>query len=133
MKTNYSFLEKISWNYNGLVPAIIQCKETQKVLMFAWMNQESLTETVQTKRTVFWSRSRNCLWFKGKTSGAFQEVKNIRLDCDGDCLLIEVKQLGRGACHTGSSSCFFRLLVNSSKKRTLDNELYEDYDWYKDD
>lgn len=105
---NKKFLAAVEWNEDGLVPVIIQCFETKEVLMCAWMNLESLSLTIEQERTVFWSRSQRNLWYKGSSSGAVQLVKEIKLDCDGDCILIKVQQLGSGACHTGKRSCFFR-------------------------
>ncbi|MBV7274460.1 phosphoribosyl-AMP cyclohydrolase [Clostridiaceae bacterium UIB06] len=94
----------------GLVPAIVQDFKTEEVLMLAYMNEESLRKTVETGTTWFWSRSRQEFWNKGATSGHFQYVKNIKLDCDGDTLLIKVDQVG-AACHTGSKSCFYRNII----------------------
>ncbi len=91
---------------NGLVPVIVQDTLTHEVLMLGYMNQESWQKTLETKRVSFWSRSRGKLWVKGETSGHYQEVKEIRLDCDGDALLIKVNQIGGAACHTGFRSCF---------------------------
>ncbi len=92
---------------NGLVPAIIQDYDTKKVLMLGYMNEESLKKTLETGRTYFYSRSRKKLWNKGETSGHFQEVKDIRIDCDNDTILVLVKQIGV-ACHTGRRSCFYK-------------------------
>lgn len=92
---------------NGLVPTIVQDYIDKEILMMAYMNEESLKRTIETGKTWFWSRSRNQFWNKGETSGNFQLVKNIRVDCDGDTLLIEVEQKGP-ACHTGNRSCFYR-------------------------
>jgi phosphoribosyl-AMP cyclohydrolase len=100
---------KIKWDENGLIPAIVQDAETKQVLMMAYMNAESLQKTVEMGETVFWSRSRSELWHKGATSGNIQKVKDIRIDCDGDTLLILVEPAGP-ACHTGEVSCFFRTL-----------------------
>ena len=91
---------------NGLIPVIVQDALTHEVLMLGYMNQESWQKTLETKRVSFWSRSRGKLWVKGETSGHYQEVKEIRLDCDGDTLLIKVNQVGGAACHTGFRSCF---------------------------
>lgn len=99
---------RIAWNPNGLVPAIVQCATTKRVLMMAWMNAESLAMTFAEGRMVFWSRSRAELWRKGDTSGDRQFVRRAWYDCDGDTLLFEVDQEGRGACHTGEVSCFHR-------------------------
>ncbi|MCJ7641297.1 MAG: phosphoribosyl-AMP cyclohydrolase [Desulfobacterales bacterium] len=89
-----------------LVPVIIQDASTNEVLMLGYMNRESWEKTLETKRSCFWSRSRQKLWIKGETSGHFQEVKEIYLDCDRDTLLIKVEQIGGAACHTGFRSCF---------------------------
>ena len=91
---------------NGLIPVIIQDALTHEVLMLGYMNRESWEKTLETKRVSFWSRSRGKLWVKGETSGHYQEVKEIYLDCDGDTLLIRVNQIGGAACHTGFRSCF---------------------------
>jgi phosphoribosyl-AMP cyclohydrolase len=99
----------VRYNAEGLVPAIVQEAGTGTVLMLAWMNAQSLRETLDTGRTVFWSRSRNERWRKGDTSGERQWVREARYDCDGDTLLLVVDQEGNGACHTGEHSCFFRL------------------------
>ena len=101
-------LAAVKWNADGLVPAITQCHETGDVLMMAWMNWESLEMTFAQGRMVYWSRSRNELWRKGDTSGDRQFVVSASYDCDGDTLLFRVVQEGRGACHTGERSCFFR-------------------------
>lgn len=102
-------MSKLKWNPDGLIPAIVQDANTQQVLMFAWMNAESLQQTLATGETVFWSRSRQELWHKGATSGNTQKVVQLRADCDQDVLLILVEPHG-AACHTGAVSCFFRTL-----------------------
>jgi len=94
----------------GLIPAVIQQAGTGEVLMVAYMNAESLAKTVETGYTWFWSRSRQKYWQKGESSGAVQTVREIRYDCDADCLLVQVDQAGSGACHTGERSCFYRVL-----------------------
>jgi phosphoribosyl-AMP cyclohydrolase len=91
---------------DGLIPVVIQDASTHQVLMLGYMNQQAWEETLRSKRVTFWSRSRNKLWQKGETSGHFQEVKEILLDCDGDTLLIRANQIGGAACHTGYRSCF---------------------------
>ena len=96
------------FNEVGLVPAVIQDLNTGRVLMMAWMNNESLRRTLETGRTWFWSRSREDYWCKGETSGDRQYVREAYYDCDGDTLLFLVEQEGQGACHTGEYSCFFR-------------------------
>ncbi|MCY4018548.1 MAG: phosphoribosyl-AMP cyclohydrolase [Chloroflexi bacterium] len=100
-------LEAIQWNERGLIPAIVQDASTLEVLMMAYMNAESLQATLETGKTTFWSRSRRSLWQKGETSGNTQQVIDMRIDCDGDTLLILVQPAGP-ACHTEARSCFFR-------------------------
>jgi phosphoribosyl-AMP cyclohydrolase len=97
------------FNADGLIAAIAQDAGTGEVLMLAWMNAEALAATVETGRATYWSRSRGALWVKGETSGHFQQVLEIRVDCDQDAILLKVNQAG-GACHTGRPSCFYRLL-----------------------
>jgi len=95
---------------DGLVPAIVQDAETKEVLMMAYMNRESWEATLQTGKATYWSRSRQKLWLKGETSGHFQIIKAVFIDCDDDTILLQVKQLGGAACHTGHKSCFYRKL-----------------------
>ena len=102
-------LAKIKWDSQGLIPAIVQDAATQQVLMMAYMNAESLRQTLEIGETVFWSRSRGELWHKGATSGNIQKVREIYVDCDADTLLISVEPDGP-ACHTGNTSCFYRSL-----------------------
>ncbi len=101
-------LARIVFNADGLVAAIVQDATDRAVLMFAWMNAESLRRTLETGRTWFWSRSRQEFWCKGETSGDRQYVRSVHYDCDGDALLVVVDQAGAGACHTGHRSCFYR-------------------------
>jgi phosphoribosyl-AMP cyclohydrolase len=101
-------LANVTFNAEGLVPAIVQEQATGQVLMMAWMNEDSLRRTLETGRTWFWSRSRQEYWCKGETSGDRQFVREAFYDCDGDTLLFVVEQEGRGACHTGEHSCFYR-------------------------
>ena len=105
-----NWLDKISWDTNGLVPVIAQEHDTGRVLMFAWMDREALQLTNDTKQAVYWSRSRNKLWRKGEESGHVQLIHEIRLDCDEDVVLIKVEQVGGIACHTGRHNCFFMKL-----------------------
>ncbi|MGH2590044.1 MAG: phosphoribosyl-AMP cyclohydrolase [Actinomycetota bacterium] len=102
-------LEELRFDDRGLIPAVVQDAENGEVLMVGWMNRESLDRTLVEGRTVFWSRSRRELWRKGATSGHVQHVQEVRVDCDGDVLLVRVHQVG-AACHTGERSCFFRRL-----------------------
>jgi len=101
-------LAKVRYNDDGLVAAIVQDVETRAVLMMAWMNEATLRMSLEQGRTVFWSRSRQEVWRKGDTSGDRQFIRTASYDCDGDTLLFQVVQEGKGACHTGSYSCFFR-------------------------
>jgi phosphoribosyl-AMP cyclohydrolase len=110
MTEKSSWLAAVTFDNQGLIPSIAQDADTGTILMVAWMNAESLAETFATGRAVYWSRSRQRLWRKGEESGHVQQVRELRLDCDGDVLLLKVKQEGGIACHTGRESCFFRRL-----------------------
>jgi phosphoribosyl-AMP cyclohydrolase len=103
-------LAVVQYNADGLVPAIIQERGSGAVLMMAWMNEASLRQTLETGRTWFWSRSRQEYWCKGETSGDRQYVREVKMDCDGDALVVLVDQHGRGACHTGERTCFYRTI-----------------------
>lgn len=109
-----NWLDEINWDANGLVPVIAQDYKTGKVLMFAWMNRDALLMTDDTKKAVYWSRSRNKLWRKGEESGHTQIVHEIRLDCDEDVILLKVEQVGGIACHTGRHNCFFKKLEDGN-------------------
>ena len=102
------WLDKVRWDSDGLVPAIAQEASTDKVLTLAWMNRAALAQTVASGEAVYWSRSRARLWHKGEESGHIQKVREIRLDCDEDVVLLRVEQVGGIACHTGRHSCFFQ-------------------------
>jgi phosphoribosyl-AMP cyclohydrolase len=102
-----SFYDKLKFNEDGLVPAIVQEQSSGRVLMLAWMNRAAIEKTIATGKTHFWSRSRKKFWMKGEESGHVQSVKDLAFDCDGDTLLIQVEQHG-AACHEGYHSCFFR-------------------------
>jgi phosphoribosyl-AMP cyclohydrolase len=104
------WLDEVPWNEHGLVAAIAQDAASGKVLTLAWMNREALAQTVQRGEAVYWSRSRNKLWRKGEESGNVQKVRELRLDCDADAVLLQVEQAGGIACHTGHERCFFRKL-----------------------
>lgn len=107
---NASWLDALRWDANGLIPAIVQDASSGRVLMFAWMNRDSLEESIRTGNAVYWSRSRRRLWRKGEESGHVQKLRSARADCDSDVLLLAVEQAGGIACHTGRESCFFREL-----------------------
>jgi len=123
-------LDRVCWNADGLVPAIAQDADSGQVLMLAWMNRAALTETLASGRAVYWSRSRRALWRKGETSGHSQQVREVRLDCDGDAVLLRVTQAGGIACHTGRSSCFFRRWEPASGWETVDPVLKNPEDIY---
>lgn len=112
MSEQQNWLDIIKWDEKGLIPAIAQETETGKILMVAWMNKEALSLTVQEGRAIYWSRSRKKLWRKGEESGNVQTLKEIRLDCDNDVILLEVEQIGGIACHTGRHHCFFKRLID---------------------
>ncbi|MBT3639752.1 MAG: phosphoribosyl-AMP cyclohydrolase [Acidiferrobacteraceae bacterium] len=107
---NDNWLDAVKWTADGLVPAIAQEEGTGRVLMVAWMNRDALRETALTHRGVYWSRSRSKLWRKGEESGNVQAIREIRLDCDNDVILLQIEQIGGIACHTGRASCFYQRL-----------------------
>lgn len=106
------WMDEIAWSAEGLVSAVVQDALTRRVLMSAWMNREAVSLTVKSGEAHYWSRSRQRLWRKGEESGHIQKVKELRLDCDGDVVLLSVEQRGGIACHTGRESCFFRRYEN---------------------
>ncbi len=113
-----SWLDKVNWNNDGLVPVVVQEAETRQVLMHVWMNREALEQTNQSGKAVYWSRSRQSLWTKGESSGHYQLVESIQIDCDFDTLLLTVKQVGGIACHTGRHHCFFMTLDDDNWQTT---------------
>jgi phosphoribosyl-AMP cyclohydrolase len=112
MTSNTQLLDQVQWNSNGLVPAIAQDSASGDILMLAWMNREALALTLERGQAVYWSRSRQSLWHKGESSGHVQQLKEIRLDCDCDTVLMQVEQAGGIACHTGRRHCFMYKLEN---------------------
>lgn len=131
-----TWLNKINWAEDGLVPAIAQDAASGRVLMVAWMDREALRLTVQSGEAVYWSRSRKKLWHKGEESGHVQRVKEIRIDCDSDVVLLQVEQHGGIACHTGRESCFFSQLkdgkwVEVDKVIKTPEEIYKGRDLKK--
>ena len=114
-----NWINNVCWDSDGLLPVIVQDASSNKVLMFAWMNRESLEESIKKRKAIYWSRSRKQIWVKGEESGHYQNIEDMFLDCDNDVLLIKVKQEGRIACHTGRESCFYNQ-VNMKK-----NEIEE--------
>ena len=134
MNTDPAWMAEVVFDDKGLIPAIAQDAENGQILMVAWMNRESLAETAATGRAVYWSRSRQRLWRKGEESGHTQIVHDLRLDCDGDVILLKVHQEGGIACHTGRASCFFRHLegpVDSASWVTVDPVLKDPEHIYK--
>ena len=117
-----SWLDEVPWNEHGLIAAVAQDSSTGRVLTVAWMNREALEQTAKTQQAVYWSRSRGRLWRKGEESGHVQKLRELRLDCDADAVLLKVEQVGGIACHTGRESCFYRKLENG-KWVTLDPVL----------
>ncbi|MDQ2076483.1 phosphoribosyl-AMP cyclohydrolase [Marinimicrobium sp. ABcell2] len=107
--TANELVDAVAWDDRGLAPAIAQDSRTGRVLMLAWMNREALALSLSEGRAIYWSRSRNELWRKGETSGHVQVLKEVRLDCDADAIVMQVEQLGGIACHTGRESCFYRV------------------------
>ncbi|MFT4171818.1 MAG: phosphoribosyl-AMP cyclohydrolase [Rhodocyclaceae bacterium] len=118
------WLNQVKWDDQGLVPVIAQDADSSEVLMFAFMNREALELTARTGEAVYWSRSRRKLWHKGEESGHIQKVREIRVDCDSDVVLLKIDQTGGIACHTGRRSCFFQKLVDG-KWEAVDPVLKE--------
>jgi phosphoribosyl-AMP cyclohydrolase len=126
-----AWLDEVQWTEDGLVPVIAQDAESGEILMFAWMNREALAMTVREGRAVYWSRSRGRLWPKGEESGHVQWVKDIRLDCDKDVVLLKIEQVGGIACHTGRRSCFFHRL-EAGQWRAVEPVLKDPKDIYRE-
>lgn len=125
------WLDDVKWDERGLVPAIAQDYRSGRVLMMAWMDREALALTVQEQRAIYWSRSRAKLWRKGEESGHVQKLHEIRLDCDGDVILMQVEQIGGIACHTGRESCFYRKLSDQGEWQATDAVLKDPDSIYK--
>ena len=123
------FLDQLKWTEEKLIPAIVQDSETKDVLMMAWMDEQAIRQTCATGQTHFYSRSRRQAWHKGGTSGHIQHVESIRVDCDGDVLLIEVRQVG-GACHEGFRTCFFRRMNSAGQLETFIQPVFRAEDVY---
>jgi len=120
-----NLLKSLKFDERGLIPAVVQDARDGTILMVAYMNQESLRRTLKLKKCVFWSRSRQAFWLKGESSGNVQEVKEIRIDCDGDCLLVKVRQIGIAACHTGHRSCFYRKVRPRGALQTTGKPVFD--------
>jgi|TARA_B110000503_G_scaffold119874_1_gene182039 phosphoribosyl-AMP cyclohydrolase len=128
-----SYLDSIKWNNEGLVPVIVQETATNKVIMFAWMNRETLERSIQERKAIYWSRSRKKVWMKGEESGHIQYIDSIALDCDQDSILLKVRQEGGIACHTGRATCFYNnlemstgMLIEIEPVIKDPNEIYKD-------
>jgi phosphoribosyl-AMP cyclohydrolase len=128
-----SYLDSIKWNNEGLVPVIVQETATNKVIMFAWMNRETLERSIQERKAIYWSRSRKKVWMKGEESGHIQYIDSIALDCDQDSILLKVRQEGGIACHTGRATCFYNnlemstgMLIEIEPVIKNPNEIYKD-------
>lgn len=129
MNVTDNWLDAVNWNSDGLVPAIAQDAATGRILMMAWMNREALAQTSARGEAVYFSRSRNKLWHKGESSGHTQKVREIRLDCDEDVIVLQVEQVGGIACHTGRESCFYRVL-NEGQWQVVEPVLKDPNDIY---
>lgn len=131
MSSSPHWLDQVRWDEHGLVPVIAQEAESGTVLMFAWMNREALQQTVATGKAVYWSRSRAKLWAKGEESGHEQLVRDLRLDCDHDVILLRVEQLGGIACHTGRHSCFFNQYLDGGQWAEVEPVLKDPQEIYR--
>ena len=127
------WIKNVRWDLDGLLPVIVQDAITNKVIMFAWMNRETLKKSIKQRKAIYWSRSRKQIWVKGEESGHYQNIKDMFLDCDNDVLLIKVTQKGGIACHTGRESCFYNQInmqtnkIEESEKIIKDpKEIYKD-------
>ena len=124
------YIDEVSWDDDGLVPAIAQDAESGVILMVAWMNREALQLTIDENRAIYWSRSRQKIWRKGEESGHIQELIELRLDCDSDAILMKVNQIENIACHTGRQSCFY-LLFKNGKWEDFDEVIKDPEDIYR--
>lgn len=125
------FIKNLKFDEKGLIPCVVQDYKDGAVLMVAYMNKEAVKKTLETKKGTFWSRSRNKFWIKGEESGNVQKIKQMYFDCDGDCLLIKVEQVGGSACHTGYRSCFFRKVDSNGKIATIGKKVFDPDKVYK--
>ncbi|MDD3354301.1 phosphoribosyl-AMP cyclohydrolase [Zoogloea sp.] len=126
-----AWLDDVAWDKDGLVPAIAQDAVSGDVLMFAWMNREALARTAETGEAVYFSRSRGKLWHKGEESGHTQKIREIRIDCDNDVVLLKIEQVGGIACHTGRRSCFFQKYFADGRWTAVDPVLKDPKEIYK--
>ena len=128
-----NWINNVRWDLDGLLPVIVQDEISNKVIMFAWMNRETLEESIKKKKAIYWSRSRNQVWIKGEESGHYQDIEDMFLDCDNDVLLIRVKQQGGIACHTGRESCFYnRINMETGQIEEIGEIIKDPKEIYKD-
>jgi phosphoribosyl-AMP cyclohydrolase len=128
-----NWINNVRWDSDGLLPVIVQDEISNKVIMFAWMNRETLEESIKKKKAIYWSRSRNQVWIKGEESGHYQDIEDMFLDCDNDVLLIRVKQQGGIACHTGRESCFYnRINMETGQIEEIGEIIKDPKEIYKD-
>jgi phosphoribosyl-AMP cyclohydrolase len=129
-----NWIDNIKWTEDGLVPVVVQDYISNKVIMFAWMNRLSLEASIKEKKAIYWSRSRKKIWTKGESSGHYQYIKDMIIDCDKDVLLLKVKQEGSISCHTGRESCFyFKVDMESNKIEECEKVLKNPDEIYKDE
>jgi phosphoribosyl-AMP cyclohydrolase len=125
------FIKGLKFDSSGLIPCVVQDYKDGTVLMVAYMNSEAVKRTLKTKKATFWSRSRQKFWVKGESSGNLQKVREFYFDCDGDCLLLKVEQIGGAACHTGYRSCFYRKVFPGGKVSIKGKRLFNPAKIYK--
>ena len=127
-----NWINNVRWDSDGLLPVIVQDASSSKVIMFAWMNRETLEESIKQRKAIYWSRSRKQVWVKGEESGHYQNIEDMFLDCDNDVLLIKVKQEGGIACHTGRESCFYnRINMKTNRIEECEKVIKDPKDIYK--
>ena len=127
-----NWINTVRWDLDGLLPVIVQDASSSKVIMFAWMNRETLEESIKQRKAIYWSRSRKQIWVKGEESGHYQNIEDMFLDCDNDVLLIKVSQEGGIACHTGRESCFYnRINMKTNKIEECEKVIKDPKDIYK--
>ena len=127
-----NWINNVRWDSDGLLPIIVQDVSSSKIIMFAWMNRETLKESIKQRKAIYWSRSRKQVWVKGEESGHYQNIEDMYLDCDNDVLLIKVKQEGGIACHTGRESCFYnRINMKTNKIEECEKVIKDPKDIYK--
>ena len=127
-----NWINNVRWDSDGLLPVIVQDASSSKVIMFAWMNRETLEESIKQRKAIYWSRSRKQVWVKGEESGHYQNIEDMFIDCDNDVLLIKVKQEGGIACHTGRESCFYNQInMKTNKIEECEKVIKDPKDIYK--